>query len=64
MTLQELPKFKYVQVITDVPAATSANQDDDDDAEVVQSPAFSTQSDVEPMVVDQTRADQDVSTPS
>ena len=64
VTLQELPKSKNVQVIGDIPATIRVNYDDDDDTDVVQLPAISTQSDVEPMVVDQTGTDQVISPPS
>uniref|UniRef100_A0AAV1UPU6 Retroviral polymerase SH3-like domain-containing protein n=1 Tax=Peronospora matthiolae TaxID=2874970 RepID=A0AAV1UPU6_9STRA len=54
VTLQELPKSKYVQVIANVPATTRASFDDDDDAGVVQLPSTSTHSEVELMIVDHT----------
>ena len=38
VTLQELPKSKYVQVFNDLPANARVNYDNDDDAENLQLP--------------------------
>ena len=35
VTLPELPKSKYVQVIWDLPATARVNYEDDDDADIV-----------------------------
>ena len=46
-----------MQVIGGLPETTSVNYEDDDDTDIVQLPVVSTQSDVEPMVVDHTGID-------
>ena len=69
MTLQELPKSNYVQVIGDIQngdiqVTTRVDHDNDDDGDVFQLPITNTQRDVEPMVVDQTGTDQVILPPS
>ena len=46
VTLQELLKSKYAQVIGDLPATARENYEDDDDADIVQLLVMATQSDV------------------
>ena len=48
MTLQELPKSKYVQVIGDLSVTARVNYEED--AKTVESLVISTQSDLEPIL--------------
>ena len=63
MTLPE-PTYKYVQGIQYYPVTALVNYEDDDDVNIVQLPIMFTQSDVEPMVVDQSGIDKTISPPS
>ena len=53
VTFQELLKSKYVQAVGDISVTTCMHHDDDDDAAIVQLPVSSTQSEGEPMAMDQ-----------
>ena len=64
VTFQELLKSKYVQVVGDISVTTCMHHDDDDDAAIVQLPVSSTQSEGEPMAMDQESNDHINSPPS
>ena len=64
VTFQELLKSKYVQAVGDISVTTCMHHDDDDDAAIVQLPVSSTQSEGEPMAMDQKSNDHINSPPS